>query len=479
MTTRARAQRSNDHGGERDSVGDVGTNGAAMAPPLYGVSWVDEQPVQARPMAPAPGARNERAAPPAAGQSLDDALAGMRTMPGKEVLPEMTAASIGIGEEPEYVSYVMNTYDGAYWLQPLKDADQWISFIYGAPNGTAITDDQAKRLDSFVEAAPDATTAKQVFNKVYPSLYDKSVDPSVTTVPWGLEDIKRLYKGLSHHVPVDHVHTIVNGFYLGTNHNLAFWSGDRVVMLGSPATLAAGKDKQAYLKEWDHAALHEIGHGVGAKTDGYKFAKDHGNWKLDHDVEEWSKNLFDPKIIWPFDNAADLGGDSRKYMANKIGGKDPGLTDKRTSTIEKYLKLYFVNQSLYQYYASKVLQGKEGYLVARDALEDNWNASGGRVYVWLSRVNGGSYCSYDETLYDNKVTDYSLSSPEEWFAEVYTHYYKHDKSGDGLDKETKDKLDELDERSWDPAAASGKGALVDPNAEDAWAFLSLIGWDFT
>jgi hypothetical protein len=59
------------------------------------------------------------------------------------------------------------------------------------------------------------------------------------------------------------------------------------------------------------------------------------------------------------------------------------------------------------------------------------------------------------------VSWYSVSSPLEWFAEQYTHYYRTEKTGGGLiDAATKSLLDGLDKKSFAPTNASGSTGVV-------------------
>jgi hypothetical protein len=63
--------------------------------------------------------------------------------------------------------------------------------------------------------------------------------------------------------------------------------------------------------------------------------------------------------------------------------------------------------------------------------------------------------------YNNRVSWYSVSSPLEWFAEQYTHYYRTEKTGGGLiDGATKTLLDRLDTQSFAPTNASGSTGVV-------------------
>ena len=51
--------------------------------------------------------------------------------------------------------------------------------------------------------------------------------------------------------------------------------------------------------------------------------------------------------------------------------------------------------------------------------------------------------------YRKRISDYSTSSPKEWFAEQYAHYYRLHRTGDGLEADTKAKLEELHGQRWE------------------------------
>ena len=442
----------------------------------------------------------------------DDVVEMMLDVMGKDALAPMHEAGVDIGSERAYVEHVLDTHDGAYWLQPLKAAQQWRSFVNSEPKGTNVTSDQASKLNSFVQAATVAADARDLFEKVYPSLDDRSYAPRMLlTAPWRLGPIQGLYEALSTYLPVQHVHTIIQGFHLGEMANLGgggrrqlrfgWWHNDHVVLPAASTRVGgggwdhdmtgglnsgvavAGTPDDPVLTHWEGTVLHEIGHGVGAKTDGNQFAERHGGWRPEPGVDAWSQNLFDDAAV--FGNAAAAVGnaaaavanvaaavaaaanpvltarDARLYMANKIAGARYDVPNLSDNEVRDLLDQLYDNQPLYAYYKSRVIQGKEDYVV------DENNVSGGRVYIWCSRFNN-QFVSYREAIYDSRVSAYGLSSPKEWFAEVYTYYYRTGKAAPILaqhDRVTKQKLDDIDAMKWDPAAVSasgGPGALVTP-----------------
>lgn len=80
----------------------------------------------------------------------------------------------------------------------------------------------------------------------------------------------------------------------------------------------------------------------------------------------------------------------------------------------------------------------------------------GRVYVYCSRGKNG-YSSYKQEAFKQKVSWYSMSSPHEWFAEQYAHYYRLGKTGEGLESGVAKKLSELDAQQPAQPAQPAKG----------------------
>jgi hypothetical protein len=97
----------------------------------------------------------------------------------------------------------------------------------------------------------------------------------------------------------------------------------------------------------------------------------------------------------------------------------------------------------------------------------NWADATARIrgdwtYAWLTRYSGSAPTIKLKTeAFNNKVSWYSVSSPLEWFAEQYTHYYRTEKTGGGkIDNATKGLLDKLDTQQFVPTNAVASGGIV-------------------
>lgn len=200
----------------------------------------------------------------------------------------------------------------------------------------------------------------------------------------------------------------------------------------------------------DVTALHEVGHAVGGRMGGHAWAESHPfvDWHTGLDADAWSKKLWgdDAALTARAQNKA--GGDkvlpardARIYLATWIGGIGTLPAHWTTDEVEDAVLQQYADQPLTKYWKQRELEHDAGKSYKFPGTENY--GTDGRVYVWLSRNDSG-FSSYTEAAHQQKVSWYSLSSPHEWFAEQYAHYYRHDKHGDGLDPGTKTKLDELD-----------------------------------
>jgi hypothetical protein len=377
----------------------------------------------------------------------------------------------------------------ALWVAMLRSNPLWLfDFVHAAtPTSATVTQEQARQMSMFADAMTGAYP-KTLFERIYPPLVDATYDASrLKTRPWGDADVKRLFKGLAEHLPPAHVHTIVKGFYLGThvmNEKGAFeplgygWytSDGRVVMPAAPGYSGVDTDHNAVggkkaagsalggkkLGHYDSTLLHEVGHGVGAASAGNQWATEWGEWKQ-LDIEAWSRQLFDDTAALGIASELELGhgvprkdilppGDARRWMAQKIAGREPGRiftgqpatiggfkvwTDRDVWT---FISTHYGAERLTKYFLRWEKDGKPMNAYKVDA--DNQGADG-RYYAYLTRW-GDSHASYASKLYGSRVSPYSLSSPYEWFAEQYTEYYRSSKTGETLPADVKSKLLELD-----------------------------------
>jgi hypothetical protein len=419
---------------------------------------------------------------------------------GPASLRVLTAADITIGKKDSYVLLVLtDTANASAWMTALNaDFTQLISFMLSLPDKTDITSVQVKNLAKFVDHMT-GIWSKFVFQRVYPKLHDTTYKTTLVTRAWNATDVKKMFNGLSANVPVAHVHTIARGFYLGVTSKgkrLGYgWynSKGRVVMPagGATATKAAytgtstthgmsGGASATTGRKLDHfnsTLLHEIGHGVGAHTDGNSWARKWGDWKK-HGSDSWSKKLFSDSAMGAVATTLESSGtlpirnilppsDARKWLAAKIAGRTPSTVytmkpgdwlsiRKWTDTqIENFINAHYATEKLTKYF-KRGLKPESAYKVNANNL-----GSDGRVYMFLE-VWDDSHCSYKAKVYNNKVSSYSLCSSGEWFAEQYTEYYRTNKVAGTLPPTVKAKFDKLDKMKWDGV----RDELKDPGAAD-------------
>jgi hypothetical protein len=137
--------------------------------------------------------------------------------------------------------------------------------------------------------------------------------------------------------------------------------------------------------------------------------------------------------------------DARTYLANKISNKTVVPAKWNEANVMAFIKTHFATQPLYLYLQS-VETSHEDYKLPPS------NVVGGKAYAYHSRF-GGKYCTYKDEAYTNKVSWYSVSSPAEWFAENYSHYYRM--QGQHPVADVKKYFDSLDQYKWNASPAGG------------------------
>jgi hypothetical protein len=346
-----------------------------------------------------------------------------------------------------------------------------------------------------MQAATTTADARKVFEQGYPKLKDTSYTPAgLKTAKWEVADIKRLWTPMATRLPLAHVNTISGGFNLGTDEKIwssAFtplgfgWHDPSVNMIVMPkassiaggngtghdmtggdnsGVVPAGTAADPKLSHWDGTVLHEVGHGVGSKTDGNTFAQTHGDWKGGQTADAWSKNLFDDAaatgaLPTPPPKKILAAAAARLFLAADVAAPGSGALPAGWDRpeVEAFITAHYAAQKLTGYWT------KRKTTVEYQADADNFN--GDRTYVWLSR-GGLHYTSYKKEITDNKVSWYSISSTVEWFAEQYANYYRTGKTGAGADAATKTKLEAIDKMdSTATGGLSAPPATVSPGAD--------------
>lgn len=351
------------------------------------------------------------------------------------------------------------------------------------------------KLDRMIRGMNSLPILRPMFERIYVPLADTSYNPQkVRTTAWQAEHIHRLYNVLSTHLPVAHVRT-VRSFHLGSEVNdggwkpldYAWWNSAGYVVLPSKEATDGGgrthrmtgggraqvepgaksKPSSEQMDKFDVGALHEVGHAVGGTLGGHAWAEKHPfvDWKTNMTVDAWSKGLWGDDAALSARARRTAGDDAinsstaRNYLAQELIGNGTLPPDQDSDSYTAKIIKQYGDQPLTKYF-----QKQEGADVSKMYLfngHDNYGRDG-RVYVYLSR-GGSNYSSYRQPAHENKVSWYSLSSPHEWFAEQYAHYYRNGKSEAGLDAGTFKKLGELDTQQ--PAAAAPTPAPTSPGVD--------------
>jgi hypothetical protein len=427
---------------------------------------------------------------------------------GPESIALLTAANVPVITAGQGAIILADEGRAPLWVTALTaNASQMTMFVEQAlPTAATATVHQARQIAVFA----DATTGnypKQLFERIYPALIDTSYDEDdVRTRPWRDTDVLHLFHAFRDNpLPPAHVRTIAGGFYLGIAEKKnggwsplehGYYSGGRVVM---PAARRYGTFEKHGMtggamttsgRTLDHRSstlLHEVGHGVGARSGGDAWAMAWGDWKpLDADTwslplfdEAAAKGLADPLLWMGYDLHKMLRPrQARLWLAAKIAGRAPApiVTTGRKPTdvkswndaeVEQFIVSIYGSLPLAQYYRRRKSEVPGGAFKA-----DNQNLVGGRYYTYLDAWE--SHASYDKRVFDHRPSEYSLSSHSEWFAECYTEYYRTDKQGGMLAAEVKEKLDQIDAMKLDPddkkVGASSKGEGPDDKYEQTFGF---------
>jgi hypothetical protein len=435
------------------------------------------------------------------------------------VLHEEAAVMIHEGglDITEFVYRIFNDPRFDQWLGALRANNLLTGFLNADPKKGVVTADMAQKLKGWVNAATSAPEATTIFEKVYPHLNTTAYAGEVAA-PWTQPTIAKLYGILATQLPVGHVQTVTGGFTLMRQHtqngklvttNFAWWNPDifRVVLNESssgPGEGGTGHDmtggggsgaSSAYTKpdgtagtqttqtHFQGSALHEVGHGVGARMGGDAYAENTGSYPGWTSVGRgsWINGMWTgsagPNGTKPtgLHSDADLSaGDAKDFLATEIaegaGKYSAGwFNDAPRADIARYVNWKFGNEPLGKYWNAVV----NGGLGADNAysVSDPARIRGDWTYGYLTRFHGSPWAKFKTVAYNNKVSWYGISSPKEWWAEQYAHYYRTEKTGGGLiDATTKKLLDDLDKKQFLPTNASGtQGISFGSDAQVAMA----------
>ena len=408
-----------------------------------------------------------------------------------------------------YSVFLMDDFD--QWYEALWSANLYIPFVQAAPRRNSLDLTQAKKLQSWMGKVPGPVNAKMLFEKVYPDLNTTSLYPAWQQVAqWTVARVQRLYNALSDSVPVGHVQTITGGFTLVDKTKkkvggawtwvplgFAWWepSNFRVVLNasstganeggtghdmsgGSRSGANAGytapdgsAGTQTSLTHFRGSALHEVGHGVGQRMGGDDYAlnaSSYPQWTA-LSPEAWADELW---INGQTSGAAPAGlsgdaalgeDDAKDFLLTEIrdGAGTWSKWNNSASRVQilQYVAAVYGTQPLYAMWNELFVN-----MVAKDnfySVNNPARTQGSWTYGIFTRWHDNNYAKLSSTAFANKVSWYSVSSPKEWFAEQYTHYYRTEKTGGGLiDGATMTLLNRIDQQEFYPNDAAAGGGTV-------------------
>lgn len=415
--------------------------------------------------------------------------------------------------------------DFADWLPGLRTARLLNRFLAASPTKHHMDADATTKLKSWVDAATSAAEAKKMFQKVWPTLHDSAsgLPFKATANAWPLSVIRRLYGILAQYMNPGHAATITGGFvYVTVTGGFGWWSpstrqvalpdstaapsndvlghdmtggrarghrsGDAVNAKGgvnSPTGRrvspdykdANGKDVKgaaAQMTHWTGTVLHEVGHGVGARVDGgagNAYAENAGSWPGFHtgmNFDTWAEEVWQgghagsgsPPSVHR--NAKLDDEHAKEFFKAEITGKNysPGwVNNPPRNDMATYCRWKYANEPLQKWWKYV----KDGHDMNNSYAWDDESARlrNGWLYSYLTR-GGARFTKFKAHTWQQKVSWYSLSSPKEWFAEQYTHFYRTQKSGSGIDSTTLSLLKRLDKQDFAPTSSDGSSGVTIP-----------------
>jgi hypothetical protein len=411
------------------------------------------------------------------------------------------------GANARYIYRIYGDDDFASWLTPLRTNGQLAAFLNADPKKGIVSSDQAKKLATWANAAGSDAEAKQIFEKVYPTL-NTTGRSGEFPAPWTAAPIGRLFGILASQLPVGHVQTVTGGFTLMRKHtkadgtvvvtNFAWWNPDifRVVLNESSSGAGGGgtghdmtggggsgansnytktdgtAGTQTSQSHFQGSAMHEVGHGVGARMGGDAYAENPSSYPQWTNVgrSAWINELWTGSAAVngaapaSTDDSRLSASDAKDFFATEIsegsGKYSAGwFNNASRAQIAQYCNYKFGNEPLGKYW-NAVVNGNLGPDNAYSAANPERKQSGW-AYGYLTRFHGHPWAKFKAEAYDNKVSWYGISSPKEWWAEQYAHYYRTEKTGGGLiDPATKTFLDDLDKKAFLPTNDSGTHGIT-------------------
>lgn len=431
-----------------------------------------------------------------------DTLLRMMQVWGPRSLPALREVGVELDTDKRFLQHILWQPDVAAWKGRMSAA-QWKDFRTGDPKKQDLDQASLGGLGQAIKATSDQNQAKELFEKAFPPLLTDHTAAEndwwkfQTQSEWTQPRIVRLYNALTGDgLPVGHIAAAATGFLMARHYKtrnlntdawpkkwsplgFGLWMGDpnAIVMPTTSAGKSGGGKNHDMVggsgadaanpakatTHWTSSALHEIGHAVGQNIEGNEWARTTGpagwNGYLNADdaanltplsTQAWDASLSTPastgeKALSAADARAALRGKTATGAFKLPAGWS--AEDVEASLWDQHSEQPFFKLVMYNH-----PRADDAYTSPIE--------HGDKMFVWLSRW--GRYARYEKKAHDEKVSWYSLSSPNEWFAEQYSQYYRTGKSGAGLDPATKTFLDALDSK---PYVAPGTAGAT-PGAAD-------------
>jgi hypothetical protein len=423
-----------------------------------------------------------------------DTILRMLQVWGPDAMKALPAIGVSVGADPRFSQHIMWQSNVPDWKAKMT-ANQWSQFIHAGPKKEQLDDKSRQGLAQAVKIAGGDGNAKHIFEKAFPTLQHdpKLAETDTTNVKvkqWNSERIARLFELLAQGMmPINHILAATGGFLLVTqqrtrNHNTDPWGSwesmdfawwqpwNSVIVFPESSTGATqggvghgmvggqGAQSAAPVGPSTHlqtSALHEIGHAVGDNIRGHIWASSGAappKWTKPPDTEI--------KAMWNSSDNVEPGGTAKKlpeadaknvlYEWATTRNKTPpaGWT---AADLDYALDTQYFKQPLYNLARSAQLGDNAYWRPVKHA---------GHYYAYLTRWDF-AIGKYTEDAYNSKVSWYSLSSPNEWFAEQYVQYHITRGAGTGMDATTLAYMKDLDKATMaapgsDPAVPATPGA---------------------
>jgi hypothetical protein len=401
----------------------------------------------------------------------------------------------------------------------MRTAGLLTPFLLAEPRKGMVSTSVATQLAKWAAAAANVAEAKQIFHKVYPTLLDTAalsqsdINAGVSVVAWsGIDQVSHLFSTLTGFLPTGHAQTI-QGFFLMTTTSGRVWgwwqpwnylvalplhsgagsaakdksehggsdmtggggSGANSPTGGNTYTApggAAGAGKNAQLGHFEGTVLHEVGHGVGARMGGDAYALSPASYPAFTELgaNAWANELWEaPTGVGDKSVSANAqkidDNHARAFMIGELTSGENSYTynpgwfksNPTRADVAKWLTTRYSNVQLQKWW-KHIIVDKATTLDDSYSWDDPARLKGAWAYGILTRADPspGRYMKFKAEAYTKKVSWYGTSSPLEWWAEQYSHYYRTEKTGGGLiDGATKALLDKLDKTAWDATSADG------------------------